>query len=192
MSNSALTKYEGAIAKGSVYDVAASSGKDLALTIAQMVKVVALVDTSGSMDAYMENMEDKRHDAAERELRKLQNDNPGQVLVYSFSKECIVCPLGIPLRQDAGTDMALALRTVRGFDAEGMKIVIISDGIPDDQEETLAEAAKFRNAELHCIYIGDSLGADFLKRLADAKGGSYAKTTANLLAAPIEKLLEAK
>jgi hypothetical protein len=75
-----------------------------------------------------------------------------------------------------GTPLAEAIEAATA--AGGKRLVVISDGEPNDQNRAL-EAARKHGHRIDCIFIGPDNahdpGEDFLKRLADASGGSYGK-----------------
>jgi hypothetical protein len=173
-------KQNNALVKGSVGDIAQRKG----LTIAEAfmdAKAVIAIDTSGSMGQSDAGLGRTRYEAACEQLRRLQGEMPGEVAVVSFSSEAIFCPNGIPTNQCGGTDMAEALRFVKKCDGL-MRIVIIGDGEPDDEADTLAVAATF-TSKIDAIFIGNELspGRDFMRRLAAATGGvSVANACADL------------
>jgi Mg-chelatase subunit ChlD len=136
--------------------------------------VIVLVDTSGSM-RQDDGGEVSRYQRACSELRKIQASMPGKIAVLSFSDSVMFCPNGVPFQYSLGTDLAKALKFARVTDVEGMKFIIISDGEPDDEQEALSEAAKYKN-HIDTIYIGaDKSGERFLALLASKSGGHSAK-----------------
>lgn len=176
-----------AITKGSLSALAAQEGKSLAETFLGADAVI-LIDMSGSMSAsdaapsgrltFGERpMMRSRYDAAEDELRRLQEQLPGKVAVVAFSSWPQFEPGGVPTRLGGGTDMAEALRFIHPVDGTGVRIILISDGMPDSEQETLKVAATFETA-IDCIFIGPEgeEGQYFLKRLAEASGGRAFKS----------------
>ena len=85
-----------------------------------------------------------------------------------------------------------ALSFVKIADLPGMKFILISDGEPDDEGETLRIAKTFTN-KIDVIFVGpESLpfGRDFLNRLAASTGGkSVTADRAKELAASVTQLL---
>jgi len=136
--------------------------------------VLLIVDMSGSMGAKDAPGGKSRYEAAENELKRLQEANPGKIAVIAFSDSAEFCPTGIPRRIGAGTNLAGALRFVKPADGTGVRFIVISDGEPDDPWQALAEARSF-SSKIDCVYIGPESGhgRDFLKRLAAASGGTY-------------------
>jgi hypothetical protein len=190
--NTALDARKG-IVKGSLTDIAASSGHSLAQTFVN-AEVVILVDTSGSMGTHDSRGGQRRYDVACEELATLQNGLPGKIAVLSFSQATLFCPDGKPFNQCAGTDLAGALKFARVADVPDMRFIVISDGEPDSPSAALAEAKRYQN-RIDVIYVGPEAlpaGRDFLAKLAAASGGQVvtADCAQNLLAAT-QKLLEA-
>jgi Mg-chelatase subunit ChlD len=152
--------------------------------------VIVIVDTSGSMGA-SDGTERTRYARACDELRKIQASMPGKIAVLSFSDEVKFFPSGIPANFGQGTDLAKALKFAKIADVPEMKFIVISDGEPNDEQEALAEAAKFKN-HIDTIYIGPAgePGEKFLKLLASKSGGRSAKDFAgHKLEATIRGLL---
>lgn len=180
-----------AITKGSLGALAQQEGKSIAETFLT-ADAVLIVDMSSSMSAHDAPGGISRYEAAERELRRLQEQLPGKVAVVAFSSDVQFVPGGIPPRIGGSTDMAAALRFVLPVDDTGTRIILISDGEPTSSEhETLAVARQFKT-EIDCIYIGPEIGGgrDFLKRLADVTGGrAFKSNEPGLLKGAVEHLL---
>lgn len=180
-----------AIVTGSINDVVQTKGQSLALAF-MAVETVVLVDTSGSMGAMDSRGGQSRYAIACEELSKLQSNNPGKILVISFSDEAKVCLNGVPYNFMGGTLVGRALQYAKQYDLEGMNIVLISDGEPLDPEEALAVARTFTNP-INTIYVGppdEVRGREFLKKLADATGGkTVTSDRAKELATSIQTLL---
>lgn len=180
------------IVKGSLADVATSSGQSLAQTFVN-AECVVLVDTSGSMSSRDSRGAESRYNVACEELAQLQGALPGKIAVLSFSSFTVFCPDGKPQNQEGGTDLAGALKFAKVADVPGMRFVVISDGEPDDKLAALAEAKKYTN-RIDVIYVGPEshpAGRNFLAKLAAASGGvmvtaekaqALAETTQRLLA----------
>lgn len=160
--------------QGSLAQQAAANHISLAETFVN-ADVVVLVDTSGSMGAH-DGTERSRYSRACDELRKIQLSMPGKIAVISFSDEVKFFPGGIPQNFGQGTDMAKALKFARIADVPEMKFILISDGEPNTEGETLQEAALYKNP-IDTIYIGPKgyEGERFLKLLASKTGGRSAK-----------------
>ena len=159
------------IVAGSLGAVAQKNNETLASSFLN-VECVAMVDTSGSMGAHDAEGDDTRYNAACRELERLQAENAGKIAVCSFSDHAIFCPGGVPQYLGSGTDMIAALRMLKMADGCGIRLILISDGCPDDQAGTLKEAGKF-SSKIDTIFIGpeSGFGRDFLYKLARATGG---------------------
>jgi hypothetical protein len=161
------------LVKGSLQHVSQTTGKPIAETFLS-VDALVLVDTSASMSAQdCPNIGGrKRYDVACEQLIRLQKDLPGKVGVISWSSHAIFCPGGIPVFLQGGTDMAGALKFIRAADNTSIKLILISDGEPDNESDALRIAGQFKS-KIDCIFVGpeSSPGRDFLRRLAAATGG---------------------
>lgn len=183
-----------AITKGSLSALSQQNGASLAESFLS-AEAILIVDMSGSMGSRDAPGGRSRYQAAEDELRRLQEELPGKVAVVAFSSTVEFVPGGIPPRMGGGTDMAAALRFLLPADNTGVKLVMISDGWPNNAEDTLAVAAQFET-QIDCVFIGPESGMeaergrDFLKRLADATGGKAFKSSQpGLLKGAVEHLM---
>lgn len=177
--------------QGSMAAVATREGQSLAETFLS-AEVILIIDVSGSMETRDAPGGVTRHDAAARELRALQGSLPGKVAVVAFSSTVEFCPSDIPSRMNGSTDMAAALRFVKPADGTGIRFVMISDGNPDSELETL-EVARTFTSRVDTVYIGpeDSRGRVFLEHLAAVTGGEFAQGEApGLLQESVMQLLE--
>lgn len=160
-----------AIVPGSLGAVAKKTGQSIAQGFLN-VKCLVMVDTSGSMSEADAGDGLTRHEAARRQLERLQAENPGEVGVCSFSSSAEFCPGGVPNVRNSSTNMAAALKMMKMADGCGIRLVLISDGCPDDSVAAL-DLAKTFTSKIDTIYIGregDS-GRKFLRQLSDATGG---------------------
>lgn len=179
-----------ALVKGSLSDTA--NGKTLAESFLN-ADAILIVDMSGSMACEDAPGGIARWDAAENELIRLQEENPGKLAVIAFSSTAQFCPDGKPIRFGGGTDMARALQFVKPADGLGVKFILISDGEPDDRKETLRVARSFES-KIDTVYIGPEGGSGqaFLAKLAQVAGGMAATSEApGLLADNVTLLLRA-
>ena len=151
------------------------------------VRAVLVCDVSGSManlDAGLgkaggELRERRsRADACAEELARLQVKFPGKTAVVAFNTTPTLALGGrLPL-PDGGTNLAAALEYVRDLlepDATGITVIVLSDGLPDDEVEALAagRALVRLGAKLETCYIGPEIeheGQRFLARLAGLSG----------------------
>ena len=134
-----------------------------------------------------------RYDIAIEELQKLQAHMPGRIAVISFSSTVMFCPAGTPTNLYGGTNLAGALDFAKVADVPGMRFVVISDGIPDDERAALAVARRYKN-RIDTVYVGpegdDEGGAAFLRKLSAASGGvSVCADRAMELGATVERLM---
>jgi len=188
-----ITKYSSV--RGSLQSIA---NKDK-IAVAQAFincEILACLDVSPSM-----NYEDcpgnqKRFKVAANEVARLQAENLGKVGLICWSDRQRFLPGGIAEMFGGSTDVAGLLRYIKKADGAGIKLVIISDGEPDDDEAAISEARKFQT-KIDCVYIGpeyDLQAQDFLKRLSAVTGGQFSNNgTAGMvdLSKTMERLLTA-
>ncbi len=178
------------VAVGSIADVMGRDNVSLAESFMHC-DVLLLVDTSGSMMMKDAPGGVSRHEAARGELERLQRDQPGKIAIVSFSHQAQFCPSGIPHRFDMGTNMAGALEFVKPADDCGIRFFLITDGEPDNADETLKAARAFKS-RIDCVYIGPETGRGraFLQQLADVTGGQAVQSEqVGMLAESVERLL---
>jgi hypothetical protein len=156
---------------GSLQDIAQRSNKSVAETFLS-VDALVMVDTSGSMDMHDCLNGRSRYDLACEQLVRLQRDLPGKVGVISWNSDARFCPGGIPTTPCGGTDLVGVLKFVKPADGTGIKLILISDGEPDNETEALRLAGQFKS-KIQTIYIGpeSGYGREFLRKLAMATGG---------------------
>jgi Mg-chelatase subunit ChlD len=181
-----------AIVPGSLSAVSKRDGVSLEQSF-MGADVVILADMSGSMYSADAPGGLSRFDAAERDIRCLQEQHAGKVALLVFSNDVRFCPGGVPQRLAGNTNLAGALKFIHVCDDTGMKIILISDGMPDDPDAALREAKKFKT-KIDCIFIGpesDTFGGRaFLQRLAAATGGQFIASDApGELLKPVETLM---
>lgn len=167
------------IMPGSLSDVSRSTGVSLAEAFINCDCLV-LVDTSGSMDQRDSRGGKRRYDVACEELANLQCVLPGKIGVVAFSSYSKFCPSGIPEYIGASTNLADALKFLKIADVSGMKFILVSDGLPDDEKAALDVARTFQN-HIDVIYAGPESdpsgreflrhGREFLRHLAASTGG---------------------
>ena len=181
-----------AIVQGSLGDIARKENITLAESFLS-AEAVVVVDMSGSMGAHDAPGGLTRFEAAEKELKQIQASMPGKIAVVAFSSEVQFCPGGVPTRMGGSTRMSAALRFVKPADGVA-KIILISDGQPDSEKDTLAVAREFKH-RIDTVYIGPEEGwyaggRAFLERLAAATGGEAMKSAApGLLKDQVESLM---
>lgn len=142
------------------------------------VNKLVLIDGSASMKSDDAPGKITRWEAANVQLRRLQNEQPGKVGVISFSDKPYFAPSGLPYFPSGNTCVFEALEYVKPADGCGIQIVLISDGEGNgekDFQEVFDKAAEFKSP-IHTIYIGPEgaegkPGRDFLARIAAAGGG---------------------
>lgn len=179
-----------ALVVGSLAQIAQRDGMSIAESFLA-VDAVILVDVSGSM--YTDDCRDhqRRYDVALEELTRLQGDLPGRLAIVAFSNAPQFVPNGVPPLLGGSTDLTGALRFIRLADTGDIRLIVISDGQPDDERGALAAAAQYRG-RIDTVFVGPEgdRGADFLRRLAAANGGAHVTAIhAHELAAKTERLL---
>jgi len=162
------------IVPGSLLDAAQRGNISLAESFLSCDALV-IVDSSGSMISRDASNGRTRHQAARDELRTLQSSLPGRVGVIVFSDSVRFIPGGDYPELNGGTDLAQALQFVKIADDCGIRIIVVSDGDPDDRQRALAVACTFKT-RIDAIHIGperESSGRDFLRQLCAATGGKF-------------------
>lgn len=138
------------------------------------VEAILVVDISGSMstqDVASESGMCSRHEEANRQLQRLQRRFPGRLAVVAFSDNAEFCPDGKLPGVKGGTNLYGALQFIAPADGCGIRIIVCSDGEPDDPASTLALAQKM-DSKIDCLHIGTSeRGRRFMEELAKASGG---------------------
>ncbi len=159
------------VVKGSIMSMSTRGNKTLAEAIVES-ELMCAVDVSGSMNTPDANDGQQRYAAACNELARIQSTFPGKVLIIPFSDKAYFEPSGFPPYMGSGTNMVAALEMLHMADDSGIKLVLISDGFPDNDEETLRMARKFRSP-IHTVFIGvrGSAGHMFMEQLAKLTGG---------------------
>ena len=180
------------IVHGSILDRAIQTGASFAESFLDCDAVI-MVDVSGSMETPDAAFGQSRFQAANQQLEKLQGELPGRIAVCSFSDKAKFCATGLPRDTEGTTDMVAALAFLKDFDDAGIRLILISDGEPNDEAGTLAAAGKF-TSKIDVIFVGpeNGPGADFLRRLAQATGGVYVNNkpeTLNQLSGNVRLLL---
>lgn len=180
------------LVEGSIKDVATSRGARIEEVIMD-ASLLVVMDQSGSMWAGDARGGRSRYDVADEELEKLQRDHPGQIVLVCFSDNYTVCLDGIPNRSGGGTNMARVLDYLYSEGIDGLlDIVVVSDGEPDDEDDTLRAAQQF-SQPIHTIFIGPENGSGqrFMKELARRTGGKpFVSPKPGELGAGVVALLE--
>lgn len=184
------------LVRGSLQDMAQQSRQPLAKTFMQC-ECLILIDISGSMAMQDCGMR-SRYDVACEQLTVLQRENPGKIAVIAWNDKAIFCPLGMPNSPDGCTNLLGTLEYIKPADGCGLKIVVISDGMPDRPMECLAIASGFQT-KLDTIYVGPEglegeTGRKFMAELARVSGGiavSQSVKSISILSETVSRLLKA-
>jgi len=180
-----------AIIPGSLSHIAKRENQSLAESFLS-AEIVILLDDSGSMTTKDAPNDMSRKEAAKAELKRLQKQHPGKIALICFADDVVFCPHGDVQYCGGSTDMAKALQFVKVADDCGLKIILVSDGAPNDERETLKVAATF-TSRIDCIYIGreGGSGQEFLDKLMSVTGGKRFEADApGMLGAGVELLLK--
>jgi hypothetical protein len=174
MGKTSLVKSD--VTAGSLQDHAAKLGIDVSEAL-MLAEVVILMDGSGSMGDHDTRDGRSRFDVAEEELVKIQAAYPGKVALVEFSSDVTFLPGGVPQRPGDMTRLDLALEWAKvAGGIPDMKVVVISDGYPDDSERCLRLAKQHYPHGIHTIFVGPDDPRDegllFLKELSALTGGT--------------------
>lgn len=180
------------IVVGSLSQISQATGQSLAESF-MSASTILLLDCSGSMSIPDAPGGITRQKAAQNALIRLQEDNAGKLALICFADYAVFSPTGLPVQCGGLTNMAGALRYVQPADDTDTQFILVSDGSPNSEQETLKVAAEFKTP-ISCVFIGPEDdregGRKFLERLAKASGGkSYASDAPGMLGASVEKLL---
>jgi hypothetical protein len=133
-----------------------------------------LVDTSSSMECYIDPSNNKRAiDALRTAVDDIQSSAAVRIPMIAFGGpegELVRFVDKVP-EPYGGTPLHLALSMAREYGAS--RVVVISDGMPDLREQCLDEAKKGR-MQIDVVFIGATTyqhGSDFLEELAKLTGG---------------------
>jgi len=168
-----ITKSQKNVTKGSIFDVASTSGikPEEVLTDAD---VVVMLDLSSSMSHRQANGV-TRFDKAKDALADIQKAFPGRCVLITFADRARMELGGVPSRPSGMTNVYAALEVAKQFDGLDTKFYLISDGEPNctSKEEIFAAAEEFTDP-INCIFIGedhDRAGQQFMSQLAALTGG---------------------
>jgi len=174
-----------AIVKGSLSAISHSTGLSLAESFLN-VDALIVVDISSSMDmndVLKEGRKVTRWAEACRQMEMLQTSLPGRVALVAFADEVRFCPSGNLPATEGSTDMVKALQFIKVVDDCGVRLILISDGEPNNPSATLKLASQFKS-KIDTIHIGaetDVRGRDFLRQLAALTGGIVVQSSAAML-----------
>ena len=135
-----------------------------------LLKNLFLLDVSGSMDNIVDGKRKIDH------LRSIMADYPDAKMIC-FSSEVFKgknnMPMPIP-EPNGSTDLAKALKTIKSEKMSSERIVLVSDGEPDDKALALNSAQQL-NLPIDIIFIGEekSDGEAFMEQLAKQTGGQH-------------------
>jgi Mg-chelatase subunit ChlD len=166
------------IVTGSLSAISQRDGVSLAESFMSCDAII-LLDLSGSMEASDTPTGQTRRMVATQHLIRLQKEYPGKVALICFADYALFCPAGIPQDCGGSTRLDKALEYVKIADDAGMKIIVISDGSPNDPEKCLKIAKTFIN-KIDVIFVGSETdydrGRKFLEELAKVTGGKSVKS----------------
>ena len=177
---------------GSLSAVAKNNNQSLAKTFLSC-DVLLVADMSSSMEAHDAPGGKSRYQAAENDIIRLQKNHSGKVALVCFSNTVEFCPNGIPIRLGGGTQLAKALKFIKVADDCDIKLIIISDGEPNDKNKCLRIARTF-TSKIDTVFVGPESdlygGRAFLEKLAQVTGGTFQQSSEpGLLAESVEMLM---
>lgn len=172
--NRDITKSTTDVAEGSIYGVSNTKGVKPEEVLAE-ADVVVMLDVSSSMSAQLSSGV-SRFDRAKESLTDLQRSFPGRIVLLTFNDITQIELSGLPRPPSGMTNILKALEKAFEFDGMDTHFYMISDGAPNVNPEhvSLEFAKKFKDP-IHCIFIGDDNdeeGIEFMKKLAEATGGT--------------------
>jgi len=156
-------------------------GEEAALVPRSTARLLAILDTSSSMDRRDAGEEgtQRRVDVLKEALDDLAETFPGQVEVIGFGTEPFALNLHDKLRPAGSTNLYKAL-VFAEYQARAIgNVVLVGDGQPTDGkvEEAVGLVSEWKLAGVRfsVIYCGPEggRGAKTLQRLAEAGGGDY-------------------
>lgn len=181
------------IATGSVIDHAHKLNSDLATSFLD-VELILLCDRSGSM-AGRDAQSKARYQVEDEIVKDLQRRHEGKILLASFSDYATIHVNGILPEPSGGTKMLDGLKKILPYCVGDMRVILISDGEPSDNEEKIVQygVLHFMN-RLDTMFAGPrgSSGEAFLKHLARMCNGTTQTNVLNqthLLTERVNQLL---
>lgn len=136
-------------------------------TLTETAAVVVMADISGSMRG-------NKIERLKRELSRLWPElGKARLMSFADNPRWVDGPNDLP-PVGGNTDLAAALTLAAG--AWPSEVVVISDGLPQDEQGAL-DAAQMIPGTISVLFIGDEMdqrGADFMRRLALVGGGMFA------------------
>lgn len=132
--------------------------------------VMLLIDCSGSMDGRMRNGK-RRIDGLREVVNTIKVSGHVPMIAFGGPYDAQVRFVdGVP-EPDGGTPLHLAIPFAKEYGAT--RLVVISDGIPDLQQQSLDEAKKF-GGRIDVAFVGNAGdgGETFLAELARVSGGT--------------------
>lgn len=144
-------------------------------TLSDLVRVrtaglpMLLIDTSGSMDDILADGK-TRINATRDTVRELTKGGETPVKMIGFGGYEAQVITSIP-NACGGTPLASAIDLAKQQGAS--HVIVISDGMPNDQRGALESAARF-GGKIDVIFIGNKgePGEQFLKQLSESTGGT--------------------
>lgn len=149
----------------------------------QLEGIVLLLDTSGSMDDIIEGKRKIDH------LREVVSEYPN-IKKVSFSNRVIEDYMP---EASGSTNMPLAFEYLKNMNMKINKVILISDGLPQDMELSIIKAKEL-GVPVNIIYIGPGgdIGEEFMQRLAKETGGKEVTIDTNLINIDLKNQLTKK
>jgi len=183
--------------RGSPAELASREKTGLTEILYRGCRCLVVGDNSGSMLDRDAPGNITREKQAVRVTELLYKEFEGQFLLIEFSDKVEVWPTGTFSGQHGGTALELALQYLLDLHADeidGMKIIVVSDGLADWPDRCLELGAKFKIPiqTIHCGSDSDQVGRAFLTDLAKvSKGTFHGSDVPGDFEQPVRALLEA-
>lgn len=149
--------------------------------IQQSAPPLILVDVSGSMNSH-DGGDASRYDRMVAELRTLDRElGSTNYQLVAFSSDAVFTTLNTLTFEGNGTDLSNAFYLSGSLSPS--HIVLISDGLPSDEDGAI-HAAALLNSRIDTIYVGDAdneWAKAFMKQLATANRGQFLTDGQSLL-----------
>lgn len=176
------------IVRGSIQDMSKSGDMALALLDA---KIVLLCDRSSSMSE-MARGGKASYEIEDDIITRLQTHHSGRVALIAFHDTAFLCLDGNLPHPQGNTNMLDAFRVAQPLADAGLRVILITDGLPSHNEDEVIQAASQFRGQMDTIFVGPEIspGADFLRRLAKSVGGSHSVCNVGKEPELLEKQLE--
>jgi Mg-chelatase subunit ChlD len=167
-TQNAIEKLNKSLAKSSLDD----------LVKAKTQRSLLLVDCSGSMGEIVQNPGERairKIDALRKVVDDLRTTHPVPVAAFGVRAQGQVEVVDVVPEPQGGTPLDLAI--LFGKDQGATRLVVVTDGEPNDESSAFEAATQF-GGPIDVFYVGHrhGRGPAFAKELAERTGGTYGLT----------------